>query len=116
MENETTMKKVSTFQQRFKELCASNMSTDTTLADHLGVSKQTISSWKSGYRVPKKPMVLSIARHFGVSPTWLMGYDVPKIQPKRRIVVGNIPKSIVVKNIAPAAKPSFFTERCKSNC
>ena len=74
--------KISTFKERFRELCDSNPTTDTALAEELGVSKQTISSWKNGHRSPKQPMVASIARFFRVRTAWLMGYDVPK-QPEK---------------------------------
>lgn len=78
MENRYTKEKVSSFQERFTELCDSKSTTDSALADKLGVSKQTISSWKSGYRSPKIPMVELIAREFDVNVYWLMGYDFPK--------------------------------------
>lgn len=97
MENRYTKEKVSTFQQRFKELCDSKSTTDTALADKLGVSKQTISSWKSGYRSPKRPMVESIARVFGVNADWLMGYDFPQFPSKRLYVNDTSP-------IRPAGK------------
>lgn len=80
-----TKAKVSTFQERFTELCASKSSTDSNLADKLGVSKQTISSWKSGHRSPKKPMIQAIANHFGVTVDWLMGFDVPKRASTKRM-------------------------------
>ena len=88
MENRYTKEKVSTFQQRFKELCDSKSTTDTSLAEQLGVSKQTISSWKSGYRSPKRPMVENIARLFGVNTAWLMGYDFPRF-PQNRLYVND---------------------------
>lgn len=96
MEAKYTGDKVDTFQGRFKSLCDSNPTTDTALAEQLGVSKQTISSWKSGHRSPKKPMIVSIARFFNVSVQWLMGFDVSKYPPKRRYIVDASPKRILV--------------------
>ena len=92
MENEYTKEKVATFRERFTSLCDSNPTTDTALAEKLGVSKQTISSWKTGRRSPKKPMIVSIANFFGVSVDWLMGYDVPKTAHKRFYVADSLPK------------------------
>lgn len=97
METKYTKEKVATFQQRFKELCDSNPTTDTALAEKLGVSKQTISSWKSGHRSPKKPMIVSIARFFHVSVDWLMGFDVPKAAQKRLYATDSVPKRIHVQ-------------------
>ena len=77
MENYTN-KKISTFQERFAELCESNPANDTALANELNVSKQTISAWKNGSRSPRRPIILSIADYFRVSVEWLMGYDVKK--------------------------------------
>jgi len=71
-------KKVSSFAERFSELCESNPSSDSTIADHLNVSKQTISAWKSGARSPKPITVMVIAHYFNVNDEWLNGYDVPR--------------------------------------
>ena len=106
METRYTKEKVATFQQRFKELCDSSPTTDTALAEKLGVSKQTISSWKSGHRSPKKPMIVSIARFFHISVDWLMGFDVPKHAQKRWYVTDSIPKRIHVQS-RPLVKTSL---------
>ena len=61
------------FTSRFNELLARQSATDAELAEALGVSKQTISAWKTGVRSPKKPTIRTIADHFGVGVPWLMG-------------------------------------------
>lgn len=61
------------FTSRFNELTARHPGSDTDLGAALGVSKQTISAWKSGKRSPKTPAVRSIAEYFGVGIPWLMG-------------------------------------------
>ena len=76
--SEYTGKKVSTFRERFSELCDSNPMNDTAIADALHVSRQTVCSWKAGTRSPKAPTVLSIANYFAVDVGWLMGFDVEK--------------------------------------
>ena len=73
--------KISTFRERFVELCESSGKTNTELAKELHVSNQTISAWKTGVRSPKEPVVESIANYFRVSPKWLMGFDVNKDAP-----------------------------------
>ena len=71
-------KKVSTFSERFSELCEGNSFTDVELSRALKVSKQTISAWKNGTRSPKEPTIITIAQHFHVTVEWLMGFDVSR--------------------------------------
>ena len=78
MYNEFTREKIATFQERFAELCDSSPMSDTSIADALNVSRQTVCSWKAGTRSPKKPTILTIANYFGVDVAWLMGFDVAK--------------------------------------
>ena len=73
-----TNTKVTTFKERFSDLCAESYMTDSRIADGLKVSKQTISAWKTGTRSPKEPTIITISQFFHVSIAWLMGFDVPK--------------------------------------
>ena len=43
------------------------------IADHLDVSKQAITSWKTGARTPRLPVIKDIARLFGVEVSYLTG-------------------------------------------
>lgn len=61
------------FRDRFCSLLESLSFNDTEVAAILGVSKQTVSAWRSGTRSPKRPTIVAIASHFGVSVPWLMG-------------------------------------------
>lgn len=67
---------VSSFHERFSELCESNPYSDTELSRRLMVSKQAISAWKSGHRSPKTNTIIALAQHFDVDFKWLMGYNV----------------------------------------
>ncbi|MGN0776043.1 MAG: S24 family peptidase [Candidatus Ventricola sp.] len=51
---------------------------DSDKAKLLGVSRQTISAWRTGVRSPRQPMIEHIASVFNVSIQWLMGFDVPQ--------------------------------------
>lgn len=86
--SEYTKQKISTFKERFSELCDSSPMNDTSIADALNVSRQTVCSWKAGTRSPKKPTILSIANYFRVDVAWLMGYDVSK-EPGLYMLVNN---------------------------
>lgn len=70
--------KIATNQERLNELFDSDPRNDTAIAQSLGVSKQTISSWRHGVRSPKKPVLIQIAKEFDVSIEWLMGFDVER--------------------------------------
>lgn len=61
------------FTSRFNELLTRHEGNDTDLGVELGVSKQTISAWRTGTRSPKKPHIVAIAKYFNVGIPWLMG-------------------------------------------
>ena len=66
----------STFQERFTTLLEESKANgidQQRVANALKVSKQTLTSWKSGARSPRRPMLLQIAAYFNVSPLWLEG-------------------------------------------
>ena len=72
------MEKVSSFRERFCELCKENGISQLALAKQLHVAGQTISSWQNGIRTPKTPTIMTIAGYFKVNPDWLRGYDSEK--------------------------------------
>jgi len=66
----------SSFQERFALLLDESKEKgidQQRIANDLKVSKQTLTSWKSGARSPRRPMLLQIAAYFNVSPLWLEG-------------------------------------------
>lgn len=66
----------SSFAERLK--LALGTMTSTELATKIGLSKQAISTYLTGTRTPKLPVVKSLAIALDVSEMWLMGYDVSK--------------------------------------
>lgn len=70
--------KTATCQERLIELFDADSRNDTAIAAMLGVSKQTISSWRNGTRSPKKTMLIKITEIYNVSIEWLMGFDVDR--------------------------------------
>lgn len=99
----------STFEQRFSELLDSLPGNDSDAAAQLGVSKQRLSSWRTGYRSPKKDMIEKIAMTFNVSIPWLMGLDVPRTPFATPILPENLPippgtvHRVTVTHVPPAA-------------
>lgn len=79
--SEYTLKKITTFRERFTELCDADPKNDSAIAAALHVSRQTVHYWKSGERSPKTPTVMAIADYFDVNVAWLMGFDVEKFLP-----------------------------------
>ena len=98
----------STFEQRFSELLDSLPGNDSDAAAQLGVSKQRLSSWRTGYRSPKKDMIEKIAMTFNVSIPWLMGLDVPRTPFATPILPENLPippgtvHHVTVTHVPPA--------------
>lgn len=72
------MQKTSSFSQRLSQLLQEHQLSVTQFAQSIGLSKQAVSSYCTGVRIPKQPTVDSIARKLGVNPKWLLGYAVPK--------------------------------------
>lgn len=93
MESTFTGLKVATFKERFNELCENNPQNASGIADDLRVSRQTVSAWRSGYRSPKEPTIIAIAKHFNVTVPWLMGFDVDKYEAVEE------PAHFVIQNI-----------------
>jgi len=89
METNYTGLKVMTFRERFSELCESEPQNASAIAEALHVSRQTVSAWKSGFRSPKEPTVIAIAKHFHVTVPWLMGFDVEK-QEKEKVLAFSV--------------------------
>ena len=87
--------KVATFRERFSTLFDESDKTMQDLSKELHVSHQTISAWKMGTRSPKEPTIITIANHFGVSISWLMGFNVER---------GCVSKPIGTKEALAAAK------------
>lgn len=50
----------------------------TEFCNKTGLTKSALSNYLNGDRQPRQDQIDKISRAFNVSPTWLMGYDVPK--------------------------------------
>lgn len=74
------MKQTAFQPQRLKELIG-----DKSLSEFArevgGISKQSISAYLKGERIPKTPFIEAVASAYGVQIPWLMGFDVPKYAP-----------------------------------
>lgn len=50
--------------------------TGSDLSKHSGISKGQISRYLHGQIIPKQSKIAAMANALGVSPAWLLGYDV----------------------------------------
>lgn len=62
---------------RLKEALIYRKMSAAELARQSGIDKGSISNYLKGKFVPKQNAIGSMARALGISPAWLMGYDVP---------------------------------------
>lgn len=69
------------FPERLSELVARSEKSAAAIAGELGVSRQTMSAWMSGRRVPRRPMAEALAKYFGVTVAWLTERDAQKSDP-----------------------------------
>ena len=49
------------------------------LADHLGVTRQSVSKWELNQTVPDTEKIVQISRLFGVATDWLLLYEGPML-------------------------------------
>lgn len=93
--------KVSTFQERLKIALGDMTATD--LAKKIGLSKQAVSTYITGVRSPKQPVIQSLASALNVNEAWLLGYDVPQER-------GNFDLYIASQDI-----PDYVKSICKTD-
>lgn len=70
------MVKVSTTRERLTQLFDQDSRNDSQIADALGVSKQAVSTWRTGTRSPTVSMVKKISEFYNVPVEWIMGYEM----------------------------------------
>lgn len=69
--------KISNSKERIKALMTDLQLNQTDFCEKTGIQKSALSNYLNGNRVPRQDQISKIADAFGVSPSWLMGYDVP---------------------------------------
>ena len=68
-------------QSRLKEMMEVFGITQTELCRKADVAESAMSNYLKGIREPKQAALAKISKAWNVSPTWLMGFDVP-MQPE----------------------------------
>lgn len=62
---------------RIKTLLEIKNMSQAEFVKRTGLGKSTVSQYVSGKRLPKQNILHLIARTYGISEAWLMGFDVP---------------------------------------
>lgn len=63
------------FTERFAELIRESGKSQTVISEELGVRKQKLSNWKTGYIEPNIDDLILIATYFHVTIDYLVGLD-----------------------------------------
>lgn len=71
------------------------------LVERTGIPKASISHYLNGYYCPTSSKAEKMAKVLGVSPVWLMGFDVPKVDYMVRDKNGN---SYIIETMEPNDK------------
>lgn len=68
-------------QKRIKQLIDSRCGgSQQIFADRVGIGKSSVSQYVNGTNFPTNVRAKQIADIFGVSPMWIMGFDVPMVE------------------------------------
>lgn len=68
------------FPNILKQLRKSRKLNQATLAEALGMSQATITSWENGKRIPDIEMLVKLADYFGVTTDYLLGRTPMEIE------------------------------------
>ena len=66
---------MSLFLERFKYLLENSEKKQIDIAKDIGISKQKLSNWKTGYNEPNLDDIIQIATYFNVSSDFLIGLE-----------------------------------------
>lgn len=80
-------KKVATSNQRIRELIESLNISQVEFCEKTGLKTSALSNYLNDNRTPRQDAISKIADAYNVSPTWIMGYDVPKNIESRTLIV-----------------------------
>ena len=66
------------FVKRLNQAMADADMTQAELSRKTGISEASISNYRKGNYEPKHKQIYLLATALGVSPSWLMGFDLPE--------------------------------------
>ena len=83
------IKKIEEFKDRLNKALSLRDMRAVDVTAKTGISEATISQYRSGYAKPKSDKLQLLSDALDVNPTWLMGLDVPMVNPPIRIETGS---------------------------
>lgn len=84
MENDSIK---TTSNERIRELLTNLNVSQTEFCNATGIKPSALSNYLKGNRIPRQDALSKIADAYNISPTWLMGYDVPMDYPMHTMIV-----------------------------
>ncbi len=66
---------MSVFPQKLQKLIEDSNKTQNEICKDLGIRKQKLSKWKTGYNEPSIEELAMIAKYFGVTSDYLIGLE-----------------------------------------
>ena len=76
--------KMKIFVVKFQELLSYSGKLQKDICAEIGVSKQKLSKWKTGYNEPSLEELVIIAKYFNVSTDYLLGLEEDEIYLKNK--------------------------------
>jgi len=64
------------FGRNFKDLRIADKKSQLDMAKIFNVTQATISGWETGRKIPEVPMLITVAKYFGVSVDYLLDLDL----------------------------------------
>lgn len=101
MENESN--KV-TSNERIRQLLTDLDVSQIEFCNKTGIKPSALSNYLKGNRIPRQDALSKIADAYGISPTWLMGYDVSKDYEMHTMIVHHCDDSEFFEMIMPQGR------------
>lgn len=109
---ENNNKKVATSNQRIRELIDNLNISQVEFCEKTGLKTSALSNYLNDNRTPRQDAIAKIADAYQVNPSWLMGYDVPKIMATTSLIVS--PDGEFFEIIAPSARYNEYKSLIQS--
>ena len=91
---------------RLNEALKARDMTPQQLADKSGLYFTTIYRYLNGERIPKTDSIEKMAKALNVSPSWLLGYDVP-MSPSADVIVETDELKLLIEKLTPKDKETL---------
>lgn len=89
--------KTSSSKERIQMLMDAFHLNQTDFCNKTKIQKSALSNYLKGDRVPRQDQISKIADAFGISASWLMGYDVPMYEPAASSAPVDVQKAQLLK-------------------